>query len=110
MGAVELSKHAAERVRQRGYRERDIDLVLEHGQPVPNGVLLTARDVAHAEAELKQKLARLERLKGTFVAVKDETVLSVYRPGNVRRIRAGMRKVRSGERAERAERRGRLRG
>lgn len=110
MGAVELSKHAAERVRQRGYRERDIDLVLEHGQPVPNGVLLTARDVARAEAELKRKLARLERLKGTFIAVKGETVLSVYRPGKVRRVRAGMRRARCDERTERRGRRGRLRG
>ncbi|MGH0038284.1 MAG: hypothetical protein ACQGVK_24900 [Myxococcota bacterium] len=91
MGGVEISKHAAERVRQRGYRERDLDLVMEYGQVVQSGYLLAGRDVARAEAELKRKLARLQRLKGTFVAVKEATVLSVYRPRSVRRIRAGER-------------------
>ncbi len=83
--AHRLSRHAEERIRQRGVRESDVSFVLRYGTPVPDGYVLRPRDVAEAETELKRTLARLERLKGTFVAVEEDTVLSVYRPCKVRR-------------------------
>jgi hypothetical protein len=82
---LQLSHHADARLQQRGVRASDVALVIAHGTPVRDGYLLRARDVAAAEAELKRTLARLQRLRGTFVAVADETVLSVYRPCKVRR-------------------------
>ena len=58
---------------------------MEHGTRVRDGFVLRTRDVADAEAELKRLLTRLHRLKGTFVAVEADSVLSVYRPDRVRR-------------------------
>jgi hypothetical protein len=83
--SLHLSAHADGRLRQRGLRASDVALVLEHGTPVRDGVLLRGRDVAAAEAEMKRTLARLHRLRGTFVALAGGTVLSVYRPAKVRR-------------------------
>ena len=82
---LHLSTHADGRIRQRGVRASDVALVVQHGTPVRDGYLLRGRDVAAAEAELKRTIARLNRLRGTFVAVADDTVLSVYRPCRVRR-------------------------
>jgi hypothetical protein len=66
-------------------RAADVALVVVHGTAVRGGYLLRARDVAAAEAEMKRTIARLHRLAGTFVAVAEDTVLSVYRPCKVRR-------------------------
>jgi len=82
---LHLSHHADGRIQQRGVRASDVGLVVAHGTPVADGYLLRARDVAGAEAEMKRTLARLHRLAGTFVAVAEDTVLSVYRPCKVRR-------------------------
>jgi hypothetical protein len=82
---LQLSRHADARLQQRGVRASDVALVVAHGTPVRDGYLLRARDVAAAEAELKRAIARLQRLRGTFVAVAEDTVLSVYRPCKVRR-------------------------
>lgn len=62
--SLHLSSLADGRIRQRGVR---------------------APDVAATEAEMKRTIARLHRLAGTFVAVAEDTVLSVYRPCKVRR-------------------------
>lgn len=83
--SLQLSHHADARLQQRGVRASDVALVVAHGTPVRDGYLLRARDVAAAEAELKRTITRLERLRGTFVAVAEDTVLSVYRPCKVRR-------------------------
>jgi len=83
--SLHLSTHADGRIRQRGLRASDVALVVAHGTPVRDGYLLRARDVARAEGELKRTITRLNRLRGTFVAVADDTVLSVYRPCRVRR-------------------------
>jgi hypothetical protein len=83
--SLHLSHHADARLQQRGVRASDVALVVAHGTPVRDGYLLRARDVAAAEAELKRTIARLQRLRGTFVAVAEDTVLSVYRPCKVRR-------------------------
>jgi hypothetical protein len=82
---LHLSHHAATRIRQRGLRASDVALVLAHGTPVRDGFLLRTRDVAAAEAEMKRTVSRLHRLAGTFVAVAEDTVLSVYRPAKMRR-------------------------
>ncbi len=82
-----ISRHAKERIRQRGYRERDLGLIVEHGTSTGDGFALTARDVAHRVGELKREINLLLRLKGSFVAVAGGTVMSVYRPDRRRRRR-----------------------
>jgi hypothetical protein len=83
--SLHLSHHADARIRQRGVRASDLALVVAHGTPVDDGYFLRTRDVAAAEAEMKRTITRLHRLEGAFVAVADDTVLSVYRPCKVRR-------------------------
>jgi hypothetical protein len=85
MSPRHLSHHADGRIQQRGLRASDLSLVITHGTAVRDGYLLRTRDVAAAEAELKRRITRLHRLAGTFVAVAEDTVLSVYRPCKVRR-------------------------
>ena len=85
MGQLTLSLHADRRIRQRGIRKQDVALVVEFGMAVQDGYVLRGRDAARAIGELKRTIARLERLAGTFVAVREDTVLSVYRPGKHRR-------------------------
>ena len=80
-----LSLHADGRIRQRGIPKRDLALVVEFGLAVRDGYVLRGRDAARAISDLKRTIARLERLAGTFVAVQEDTVLSVYRPTRARR-------------------------
>ncbi len=77
---LHLTRHAEVRMRQRGVRERDLDLMIEHGTLTDDGVLLTRRDAAAAIGEHRRAIAQLERLKGTAVILDGATVLSVYRP------------------------------
>ena len=87
MMSFAISRHAQERIRQRGYRERDPDAIVEHGTPTGDGFVLTARDVARRVTELKREITVLLRLKGSFVAIAGGTVKSVYRPDRRRRRR-----------------------
>jgi hypothetical protein len=75
-----LTRHGAERLRQRGYRKGDLDLVLALGTPAGNAVLLTDHDVDAEIAEHRRHIAQLERLRGTAVILAGDRVLSVYRP------------------------------
>ena len=84
MAAPVFSSHAEERLRQRGYRERDVRLVLECGTPTPDAVLLTGKDVAREVAECRRRIARLEKLRGTAVFLAEETVVTIYRPDRER--------------------------
>jgi len=75
-----LTRHGTERLRQRGYRQADLGLVLEAGTPAGNAVLLTDRDVDERVAECRRLISQLERLRGTAVVLAGDRVLSVYRP------------------------------
>ena len=93
MEQLRLSSHADVRLQQRGFRPRDVTLVTRYGTRVQDGFVLLAGDVAQVEAELKHLLVGLHRLSGTFVAVEENVVLSVYRPDRVRRRRLLARAV-----------------
>lgn len=79
-----VTPHACARVRQRGYRDADVDLVLAYGTEAREGVMLTRADVDRAVARLKNEMRCLERLRGTAVIIKNEAVLTLYRPGKQR--------------------------
>jgi hypothetical protein len=75
-----MSRHAHERIPQRGYREADIKLVMSHGTQTSEGYLLRRRDVTQADRETpKTDLDRLPRLVGTLVVVQDGNVVSIMR-------------------------------
>lgn len=89
-----ISKHARRRLQQRGYRESDIDLILQSGEEGPEAYVLKSKDVDRVERELKWRISRLRRLQGSAVIVQEDTVLTVYRPDKARRRRLLARRKR----------------
>jgi hypothetical protein len=87
-----MSQHAEVRLRQRGYRDRDVDVVLAHGTPLDEATVLTDEDVARAISAMKREIRDIERLRGTAVILADGVVASVYRPDR-RRLRRFMGRV-----------------
>jgi hypothetical protein len=75
---LELSLHGQRRASQRGRRRSDLDLVLEFGTPVKDGVVLRQKDVDRALGNLKRLVQRMEHLVGTYVVVRGGTVVTVY--------------------------------
>ena len=74
-----LSRHAAARASQRGYRATDLELIAEFGASTPDGALLLRSDVEQIRCEATRLLARLDRLAGTAVTLREETLVSVFR-------------------------------
>lgn len=74
-----LTAHAETRMRQRGLRGADLDLILNCGtQVAPDAYLLTRADTQHEIALLKRKIQCLERLCGGMAIVEGETVVTCY--------------------------------
>ena len=86
----QLTNHAKVRMRQRGYRGFDIDLVLRYGTEGQEAVVLTHSDAQRGVERLKKEIQALERLSGTAVVTAGEVVQTVYRPGK-RRMRRFLR-------------------
>lgn len=79
-----LSEHAEARLRQRGYRERDVEAVIAYGTECAEAIVLTDKDVRRAIEAKKRESQDLERLRGTTVVVQDGVVATVYRPDRPR--------------------------
>lgn len=78
-----ISKHATDRVRQRGVRESDIPVILDAGTPIgDDSVYLLSQDVDREIREHKQAIAKLERLRGWRVVIEGQTVITAYRPSS----------------------------
>jgi hypothetical protein len=88
--SAKLTKHAETRMNQRGFRERDIDLILRYGTECKDGVILEGRMVNRRVMELKREMAALERLAGSYAVTDGKTVKTVYRAGR-RKRRAQLR-------------------
>ena len=93
-----VTNHAGERVRQRGYRERDLALVFECGTAAGEAVILTNRDVERELEACRRRIAQLERLRGTGVFVRENAVVTVIHltRDQVRRLLAGGSRARRG--------------
>ena len=87
MEQMEFTVHGMGRASQRGHRRSDLDLVAEFGTPVKDGFVLHRRDVERALGDLKRLLRRLDRLVGTYVVVRDGTLVTVFRPTKAQRRR-----------------------
>jgi len=77
---MNITQHANLRLRQRGLRKDDLDLILRHGTETDDGYYLRDGDVQRVETELKNQIARLWRLAGRFVVVKGENIVTAYYP------------------------------
>jgi len=75
-------------MQQRGYRNADIELVMQHGTDVDDGYMLTNQDVHRAVERLKRRIRKLERLKGTYVVLGESNeLITTYRPDSYRTTR-----------------------
>jgi hypothetical protein len=71
--------HALMRLRQRGRRFQDVDLILRYGTTVSgDGIVLRENDVARTVRELKAQCERIQRLTNWKVVMAGETVVTVY--------------------------------
>jgi hypothetical protein len=90
----DITKHAASRIRQRGFRKGDARILLENGTPSDDGVVLTRKDIAERISEHRARIAELERLRGAAIFLEDGRVVSVYRPAR-NKVRRMIREGRS---------------
>ena len=77
---VEITEHAHCRAQQRGLTHEDIAFVYRYGSEVQGGLFLSDADCAALRSEGKPTVKRAERVKGTFIAVRDDAVTTVFRP------------------------------
>jgi len=107
--SLDLTRHAEQRLRQRGLRECDLEFVLRHGSHLGDAVVLTNKDAEAAIAERRREIARLTRLRGTAVFTKESAVVTVFRPSDaqlrqMRHCNQPMRRVRRHAQARRCAR------
>ena len=91
-----LSQHARQRQQQRGFQYADMALVLQWGEEVEDGFVLSDRAIKNARKELarlgrKPALQRLDHLRGMALIEQDGTLVTVFRADKkrLRRLRAG---------------------
>ena len=80
-----VSSHAADRRKERGIRQEEIDVLLRFGEYRPNGrggatvVAMTAAARAKARNDLGREYSRLTKRLDIVVIVVDGVVVTVYR-------------------------------
>lgn len=91
-----LSKHAGQRQQQRGFQCVDMALVLQWGEEVEDGFVLSDRAIKSARKALamlgrKPALQRLDHLRGMALIEQDGILVTVFRADKkrLRRLRAG---------------------
>lgn len=79
MPDLHLTRHGETRMRQRGYRNADLDLVLSSATCVADDAfLLTNRDAGREIARRKREIQQLERLRGSKMIIKGGTLITLY--------------------------------
>ncbi len=74
-----LTDHAKVRMRQRGFRKADVDLVLGVATRVgEDAFFLTDQDTAREIEKRKREIQQLERLKGSKLIVQGDVLVTLY--------------------------------
>lgn len=93
---LSLCDHANARIRQRGFSESDVELIVSLGTQVEDGaVLFRKQDVDREIRDLKRRIQSLHRLKNAKAVVNGATVVTVYRAGKSSQ-RTTLRRAREG--------------
>ena len=80
MSAIIVSQHAAVRMRQRGVRLADVELVLGCASAIGDDVLfLSSKDADREISRRKREIEALQRLRGQKLVVVDDTIVTCYR-------------------------------
>jgi len=77
--SAQLTRHAQQRIRQRGRKESEVDFLLAHGTECRDGVLFTNTDCARLIEDARRKIALASKLTGTFIACEGAAVKTVFR-------------------------------
>ena len=76
---IHFSRHGEARMRQRGFRKADLDLVLCAATPIADDAfLLTDRDAAREIAKRKHEIQRLEHLRGSKIIIEGDVLITLY--------------------------------
>ena len=93
MTSITITRHGEARMSQRGIRESDLDILLVHGTEIsPARFMLRKRDAVQLIRDLKEQIARLERLTNKEIVVADGTLITAYhrtRPSKHSKRRTG---------------------
>ena len=88
MMSLHITRHAEARMSQRGIRNRDLDVLLDHGTDIgQDRVMLLAQDAERVIGNLKKQIARIQRLKGKVIVVSEGTLITAYHQSNSRRTK-----------------------
>lgn len=80
MNALALSNHAEARMRQRGVRISDLELILGCASEIGEDIYFLSRKDADREIRRrKHEIQALQRLQGQKIVVADDTVVTCYR-------------------------------
>lgn len=79
MTDLHLTSHAEVRMRQRGFSEADVDLLLKVGTPIADdAVFLTNRDATREIEARRREIRQLERLRGSKLIVEGGALITLY--------------------------------
>lgn len=89
---LHLTHHAEVRMRQRGFRKSDVDLVLSVATRVADDVFfLTDRDAAREIEQRKREIQQLERLRGSRIIVEGNALVTLYHATTMSRRSGNMK-------------------
>ena len=73
------TKHAQQRMDQRGFQPGDIDIIVESGSLVRSGLhVLKDRDADRAIGQCKRRIQALERLRGGAAVIEDGMLITCF--------------------------------
>jgi hypothetical protein len=79
MHDLRFTRHAETRMRQRGFRNADVSLVLSVATRVADDAFfLSDKDAVREIERRRREIQQLERLRGTKLIVEGENVLTLY--------------------------------
>lgn len=79
MHDVRFTQHAETRMRQRGFRNADVSLVLSVATPVADDAFfLSDKDAAREIKRRRHEIQQLERLRGTKLVVEGENLITLH--------------------------------
>lgn len=84
MTQILLTRHAIVRTAQRGFAGDDIDLIMLIGTEVEDGYFVRNKDCEAMERQLRRLADQVRRLKGKFVVVADNHVVTAYQAGKAK--------------------------
>jgi hypothetical protein len=95
MSSLAFTRHACQRMQQRGLKVADVDIIFEYGTQVDDArVMLTDHDAAQAIRARKHEIAILERLKGKTLVIDGDSLITAYHADGRQDRRGGKLKSR----------------